>query len=75
MYLIVSFQHLDVPQLKHLNTEPGVQEAFCRLMEIDFFFCFQMKEWYTRTGVPFLCMAVINGKLWLTTGNFASLRH
>ena len=38
MYLIVSFQHLDVPQLKHLNTEPGVQEAFCRLMEIDLFF-------------------------------------
>ena len=29
----VSFLHLDVPQLEHFASEPGVREAFCRLME------------------------------------------
>ena len=33
MYLIVPFLHLEVPQLKQLETVPGVQEAFCRLIE------------------------------------------
>ena len=32
MYLILSILHLDVPQLKNFTKEPGVKEAFLRLV-------------------------------------------
>ena len=32
MYLIVFILHLDVPQLKNFTKEPGVKEAFLRLV-------------------------------------------
>ena len=62
---------------KKKNKEDAKLEAVVKVSWLPYGYrlLFHWEESYTRTGVPCLCMAVINGKLWVTTGNFASLRH